>query len=199
MRWAWRLALITVLYNVLEGVVSVLAGRASGSVALVGFGLDSFVESLSGLVMLWRFFPRREAFDHAREMQRERRAVLLVGLSFLALSAYVGYESIHKLVFQEIPRPSVLGIAIAVVSLIAMPLLFYGKKRIALQLGSRSLQADARQTLACMFLSFALLLGLVLNYSVGFWQADPLVGLLIAFFLLREGVEAIRQRQLCQC
>jgi divalent metal cation (Fe/Co/Zn/Cd) transporter len=188
----------TVGYNILEGIVSIAAGLAAGSIALVGFGLDSFVESLSGLIMVWRFTGSggRSAEDEAR---RERRAAKWVGWTFFVLGAYVAVESIHKLWAGERPEPSVLGIAIAIVSLITMPTLWWFKVKTAKAIGSRSFEADAKQTMACTMLSAALLVGLGLNAWAGLWQADPAIGIVIAIFLFREGYETLHQEKLCSC
>ncbi len=191
---ALRLSWFTVVYNVLEGLVSVAAGMLAGSVALVGFGLDSFVESLSGGIMIWRFGGRA---GHAAD--RERRAIRLVGYTFFVLGAYVLYESAEKLLRGERPEVTALGIAIPVVSLLVMPVLYLAKRRTAERLGSRSLAADSRQTLACMGMSVAVLAGLVLNRFLGLWQADPVIGLLIAGLLFREGRATIREGKLCCC
>lgn len=192
------LSYLTVAYNIFEGVISILAGYLAGSIALVGFGLDSFVESLSGGIMIWRFRQHPDLTPEEEE-RREKLAIKLVGWTFFILAAYVLYESLKKLVFQEAPAPSLLGIIIALVSLILMPLLFYVKLRIGTDLGSASLKADAKQTLACTFLSLALLVGLGLNYLAGFWQADPIIGLLIVAVLVREGYETLKEEKLCSC
>ena len=191
---ALRLSYFTVAYNVLEGLVSVVAGFLAGSVALVGFGLDSFVESLSGGIMIWRFGSRS---GHAAE--RERRATRLVGYTFLVLGAYVLWEAAEKLLRGERPEATAVGVAITVVSLLVMPALYVAKRRTAERLGSRSLAADSRQTLACMGMSVAVLAGLALNGLFGLWQADPVIGLLIAGLLFREGRETIREGKLCCC
>ena len=195
---ALLLSYLTVGYNILEGVISILAGYLAGSIALVGFGLDSFVESLSGGIMIWRF-RRHPDLTPEEEERREKLAVKLVGWTFFVLAAYVLYESLEKLIFQEAPAPSLLGIIIALVSLILMPLLFYLKHRTGTDIGSASLRADAKQTLACALLSLALLVGLGLNYLYGFWQADPIIGLLIVAVLAREGYEALKEEKLCSC
>ncbi|HEX2204291.1 MAG TPA: cation transporter [Longimicrobium sp.] len=200
-RWsrrALRLSYFTVGYNVIEGVASVAVGAAAGSVALVGFGMDSFVESLSGGVMIWRFRAGGDACDAETE-RKERRALKLVGYTFFALGAYVLVEALRKLATGERPETSAAGIAIAVVSLIVMPLLFVAKKRTAERLGSRSLKADAKQTLACMGMSAGVLAGLVLNHALGFWQADPAVAIAIAVLLFKEGREAIVEGKVCGC
>jgi cation diffusion facilitator family transporter len=195
---ALRLSYLTVGYNILEGALSIFAGSLAGSIALVGFGLDSFVESLSGGIMIWRF-RRHENLTPEEEERREKLAVKLVGWTFFGLAAYVLYESLEKLIFQEAPAPSLLGIFIAVVSLILMPLLFFLKLRVSFDTGSMSLKADAKQNLACAFLSLALLVGLGLNYVAGLWQADPVIGLIIAAVLGREGYETLKEEKLCSC
>ena len=182
------LTYITVGYNILEGVVSMIAGYLAGSIALSGFGLDSFVESLSGMVMLWRLRNLTDSPDDDEE-RREEKAVRLIGYTFFILGAYVFYESVNKLYFREKPESSLFGIIIAIVSLITMPVLFHQKYRTAHELNSRSLMADSKETLACIMLSASLLIGLGLNYLFGIWWADPVTGLVIVFFLIREGSE----------
>lgn len=194
-RRALHLSLFTVGYNVAEGLASVLAGGAAGSVALVGFGLDSFVESLSGGIMIWRF---RGPGGRQAE-RRERRAVRGVGWTFFILGAWVLFSAARKLWLGERPEASVAGIIITLLSLVVMPLLYAAKRRTARRLGSRSLAADARQTLACMGMSAGVLLGLVLNAAAGVWQADGVVGIVIALLLFREGREALQQGKLCAC
>ncbi|MFC1905092.1 cation diffusion facilitator family transporter, partial [Chloroflexota bacterium] len=146
---------------------------------------------LSGGVMIWRF-KKQGKISEEEEEQVERKATNLVGYTFFVLAVYILYESINKLVYRETPDPSLFGIIIAIVSLIAMPILFYQKYKTGKALNSRSLVADSKETLACLFLSFALLIGLGTNYLLGLWQVDPIVGLLIVIFLVREGYEALR-------
>lgn len=195
---ALALSYITVGYNLVEGIVSTIAGGVANSIALIGFGLDSFVESLSGFIMIWRF---RKSIKLSKESEEkiERKATKLVAYTFFILSAYILYESLKKLFLQEIPDPSLIGIIIAIVSLIVMPILFFKKYNTGKKLNSKSLMADSKQTLACMFLSFALLSGLSANYFFGFWQSDPIVGLLIVSFLIREGSKTIKESKLCSC
>jgi cation diffusion facilitator family transporter len=195
---AFRLSLFTVGYNLLEGLAALAAGAWTGSIALVGFGADSFMESLSGGIMIWRFAPRRGGTPETEE-RAERTAVHIVGWTFVLLAAYVLYESIEKLTVGRPPAPSLVGILIAVASLLVMPVLYILKRRTAARLGSSSLLADSKQTLACMILSAALLLGVGLNYLLGFWQADPIVGLGTAAYLAREGWETLREKHLCAC
>ena len=196
-RHALRLSQFTVAYNVLEGIVSIVFAVLAGSSALLGFGVDSFVESLSGAVMIWRFTASGLS---AQQIEwREQTAARLVGTAVLILVVYIGYESTTQLWFQEMPDASPAGIAIAIASLLVMPTLFVLKRRAAMVIGSRSLLADAGQTLGCMLLSLALLVGLGLNYSLDWWQADPIAGLVIALFLAREAYLALTQRELCGC
>ena len=196
---ALLLSYFTVVYNVLEGLVSILAGLlAGGSIALIGFGLDSFVESLSGSVMIWRF-RKHGKISEEEEERIERRATTFVAYTFFILGAYVLYESVKKLYFHEASEPSLLGIIIAVVSIIVMPVLFYVKYQTGKSIGSRSLVADAKETLACVFLSVALLIGLGFNYLHGIWQADPIVGLIIVIFLIKEGYSTLTEEELCGC
>ena len=195
---ALSLSYFTVGYDIIEGIVSILAGLLAGSIALIGFGLDSFVESLSGGVMIWRF-GKHEEMSEEEEERIEAKAVRLIAYTFFILGAYVLYESVKKLYLQEMPDPSLLGIIIAIVSIIVMPVLFYIKYQTGKTINSRSLVADSKQTLVCCILSVALLIGLGLNYLYGFWQADPIVGLVTVIFLIREGYIALREEKLCSC
>lgn len=189
-RKALTLSYFTVGYNILEGVASVIAGAFAGSIALVGFGLDSFVESLSGIIMIWRF-RKHGIVSLEEEEEIEHRALKLVGYTFFILTAYILYESVTKLYYVEIPDTSLVGIIIAVLSIIIMPILYIKKVQVGKTIGSKSLLSDAKETLACTFLSFALLLGLGLNYLWGLWQADPIVGIIVALYLVKEGREIV--------
>jgi len=188
----WRTALhleyFTVIYNIFEAAASIFSGMAAGSIALVGFGLDSIVESLSGLILIWRL-GRHDRVSPDEEERIERTAQRLVALSFFLLGAYVLYESAGRLIAGEIAEPSVIGIIIAVLSIIIMPVLAWQKRKTGTAIGSRALLADAKETIACGYLSVALLAGLLANYLFGFWQADPLAGFVIVIFLFREGYE----------
>lgn len=195
---ALLLSYFTVGYNILEGIVSIFAGLFAGSIALVGFGLDSFVESLSGSVMIWRF-RKHGKISEEEEEKVEKKAIRYVAYTFFILGTYVLYESVKKLYFHEIPEPSLLGIIIAMVSIVVMPILFYMKYQTGKSINSRSLVADSKQTLACVFMSVALLIGLGLNYLYGLWQADPIVGLVIVIFLIREGYNTLKEEKLCSC
>ena len=195
---ALSLSYFTVGYNISEGIVSILAGLLAGSIALIGFGLDSFVESLSGGVMIWRL-KKNGRISKGEEERVEKKAVRFVAYTFFILGAYVLYESIKKLYVHEIPDTSLLGIIIALVSIIVMPILFYLKYQTGKTIGSISLVADSKQTLACVFLSSALLIGLGLNYLYGLWQGDPIVGLVIVIYLAKEGHTTLKEGELCGC
>lgn len=190
-----RLEYLTVGWNLLEAAVSLAAGVAAGSVALVGFGADSLVEVSSGAVLLWRL--RAEAADARRAERVERRALKLVGWSFLALAAYVLYEAVSSLARREEPEASVVGVVLAALSVVVMPLLARAKRRVAAGLSSRALAADSRQTDICAYLSAILLAGLALNALFGWWWADPAAALLMIPIIAREGVEALRGETCC--
>jgi len=196
LRYALHLSYFTVAYNFIEGLLSILAGLLSGSIALVGFGLDSFIESLSGSVMIWRFYESRHFSDEEHE-RREKTAIRLVSYSFFVFGAYVLYESVKKLYLSDASDPSMFGMIIAIVSIIVMPILYHQKQKVGKTVASSSLLADSKQTLACVFLSVALLLGLLLNYVFGIWWADPIVGLFIVIFLFKEGYNTYKEQTLC--
>jgi divalent metal cation (Fe/Co/Zn/Cd) transporter len=181
----------TVGWNVIEGIVAIAAGITAGSIALIGFGLDSYVEVASGLLLVWRL--RKHGFGDEEEEAAEKRAILFVGVTFLLLALYVTYESGKKLLFHEHPDASMVGIILAIVSLIVMPILAFYKKKIATEINSRALRADALETLACSYLSLTLILGLGANALFGWWWADPLAALAMVYFLVREGWEAIQE------
>jgi divalent metal cation (Fe/Co/Zn/Cd) transporter len=184
---AERLEVASLGYNLVEMVVGLSAGIAAGSTALIGFGLDSVVESASAAILLWRL--RAEASTRRTGEDAERRALRLVAIAFFALAAYVGFSSIFDLVRGHEPESSPVGIALAAVSVVVMPLLARAKRRAAIELGSRSLEADSKQTLLCTYLSAFLLLGLGANAALGWWWADPLSALAIAVIAANEGRE----------
>lgn len=184
-RRAQLLAAASVSYNVVEAVIAITAGLVAGSVALVGFGLDSIVEVSSGLVILWQF-------RHRLPESRERVALRLMAVSFFALAAYVAVESARALASGHAPDPSPVGIALAAASLAVMPFLSWAQRRTGRALGSRAVVADSTQTLLCTYLSAVLLLGLVLNATLGWHWADPIAGLVIAAVAAKEGREAWR-------
>lgn len=186
-----RLELLTVGWNLIEGGIAVLAAIASGSVALLGFGIDSFVESISGSVLIWRLGSEKRGTTDEEAIERiERRAERLVGISFFALAAYVTFDAVTSLINQERPDVSVVGIVLASVSIVVMLWLASAKRRTAADLGSRALAADAEQTQACWYLSIVVLAGIGLNGLFGWWWADPGAALGVAVILVREGWEA---------
>lgn len=189
-RRAQLLAGASVTYNLIEAVVAITAGIVAGSVALVGFGLDSVVEVSSGLIILWQF-------RHRLPESRERQALRLIGVSFFALAAYVSFESVRALLGSAVPESSPVGIGLAIASLIVMPFLSFAQRRTGRALGSGSVVADGTQTLLCTYLSAVLLLGLVLNATLGWSWADPLAGLVIAAVAAKEGLEAWRGDACC--
>src|SRR6266576_1491552 len=171
-----RLEYFTIAWNTLEGLVAVIAGAFAGSISLVGFGIDSFIEVISGAALLWRMSV--DADVHRRE-RNERLSLRIVGVCFLALAVYILYESVSDLVARSAPQHSLPGIVLACVSLVAMPLLSRAKKKVGAELDSRAMKADARQTDFCVYLSAILLAGLVLNTALGWWWADPVSALVI--------------------
>ena len=182
----------TVGWNVIEGIIAIAAGVMAGSIALVGFGLDSYIEVASGLVLIWRL--RKHGFTNDEEEEAaEKKAIFFVGVTFLLLAVYVTYQSGKKLLLQEHPDESLIGIILAIVSLIVMPLLALYKKRIATEINSRALRADALETLACSYLSLTLVLGLGANALFGWWWADPVAALAMVYFLIKEGWEAVTE------
>jgi cation diffusion facilitator family transporter len=178
----------TVGYNIVEAVVSIVFGHIANSIALIGFGLDSVVESLSGMVLIWRL-RQHGKISEEKEEEIEKKATRFVAVTFFILGLYVLFESSKKLIANEIPDPSVVGMIIAVISLIVMPVLAWQKLHVGKKIKSQALIADSKETMACFFLSVALLSGLGSHYFFGFWQADPIVGLIIVAFLFREGRE----------
>jgi divalent metal cation (Fe/Co/Zn/Cd) transporter len=189
-RRAQMLAGASVTYNVLEAVIAIAAGVAAGSVALIGFGLDSVVEVSSGLIILWQF-------RHRLPESRERQALRLMAFSFFALAAYIAFESVRALFFGGEPEASPVGIGLAAASMVIMPFLSWAQRRTGRALGSNAVVADSTQTLLCTYLSAVLLAGLVLNATLGWGWADPIAGLVIAAVAVREGIEAWRGEGCC--
>ena len=184
----------TVFYNSLEALIALIAGFLAGSIALVGFGFDSVIEVTSGSALLWRL--KADVNEPTRE-RIEKTTLRIVGVSFLALAIYVGYEAITSLVKKVPPSESLPGIILAAVSLVVMPLLARAKRRVAGRIRSAALTADAKQTDFCAYLSAILLCGLVLNALLGWWWADPAAAVVMVPIIAREGVEAIRGRTCC--
>jgi len=190
-----RLERFTLGWNLAEALVAIAAGLLAGSTALLGFGLDSLIESFSGAALLWRLHQEQDA---QRSEQAERRALHLVGYSLFALAAYVLAEALHTLIARARPEHSLPGIILAAVSLLVMPLLASAKRRVAAALSSDALRADSRQTDLCAWLSAVLLTGLLLNWLLGWWWADPVAALAMTPIIVREGLSAVRNRG-CGC
>jgi divalent metal cation (Fe/Co/Zn/Cd) transporter len=184
-----RLEYFTIAWNGLEGLVAVVAGAIAGSISLVGFGIDSFIEVTSGSVLLWRMSVDVEV---QRREVNERRALRIVGVSFLLLAAYIAYESAMDLWSKRAPEHSIAGIVLACVSLVVMPLLSKAKRKVGRALGSAAMHADAKQTEFCTYLSAILLAGLLLNASFGLWWADPLAALVMVPIIAKEGIEGLQ-------
>jgi divalent metal cation (Fe/Co/Zn/Cd) transporter len=189
-----RLEYFTILWNSLEGLIAVIAGVFAGSISLVGFGVDSFIEVTSGSAVLWRL--SMDADTHRRE-HIERRTLRIVGACFLALAAYVSFEAIRDLVGREAAAHSWPGILLACVSLVVMPLLSRAKQRVGAAMHSRAMQADARQTAFCTYLSGILLGGLLLNMLLGWWWADPVAALVMVPIIVKEGAAGLRGDPCC--
>ncbi len=187
---------LTVGWNALEGLIAVASGAVAGSVALIGFGIDSFIETSSGAILLWRLRSER---DGGNVEVVERLALKLVGVSFVLLAIYVGGDAIKSLLQREKPEHSAAGIAIAVLSLIVMPWLAQQKRKAAGSLNSRALQADSRQASLCAYLSAILLVGLALNAALGWWWADPVAALAMVPIIAREGWHALKGKTCCEC
>ncbi|HZQ69111.1 MAG TPA: cation transporter [Terriglobales bacterium] len=191
-----QLEYLTVGWNLVEGLVSVIAGAIAGSVALVGFGVDSWIETSSGAILLWRLHSERTG-GHAEAL--ERKALRLVGFSFVLLAGYVAWDAVVSLLKREAPERSIAGVTIAVLSLIVMPLLARAKRRAARALSSAALQADSRQTSLCAYLSAILLSGLLLNSLAGWWWADPVAALVMVPIIGKEGFDALRGKACADC
>src|SRR5258706_10644047 len=165
-----RLEYFTIAWNTVEGIVAIIAGTMAGSISLMGFGIDSFIEVLSGSALLWRMTVDADVKQRRRN---EKRALRIVGLCFLALAAYIAYESANDLVRRHAPEHSVLGIVLACASLVVMPLLSRAKHKVGAHLGSGAMHADAQQTQFCAYLSAVLLVGLIMNWAFSLWWTDP--------------------------
>ena len=186
-----RLEWFTVAWNVVEGVVAIGAGLLTGSVSLIGFGADSFIEVISAVALLWRL---RKAGPNASAEARgeaERRALYLVAATFFLLSAYIAYEAVGALLSGQGPEDSTVGLVLSVISLLVMPALAYGKQRTGREMGSEALKADAAETWVCSYLSLALLVGVGLNAAFGWWWADPVGALAMLPVILWQGFETL--------
>ena len=188
-----RLEFLTIAWNLLEAFVSVGAGIVAGSVSLVGFGIDSLIECASAFVLLWRLK------DGDKGDAREKSALKFVGVSFLLLAAYIAFGALKSLIYYETSEVSYVGIAIAALSLIVMPLLARSKRRVAAGINSRAMKADSRQTDICAYLSAILLVGLGLNALFGWWWADSVAALIMTPIIVKEGFEALRGETCDDC
>jgi divalent metal cation (Fe/Co/Zn/Cd) transporter len=188
------LSWVTLAYNSLEGLIAIGAGAMAGSIALVGFGFDSLIEVTASVAALWRLGAD---VDPAERERAERLTLRIVGVLFIALGVYVGVDAARTLVSREAPDESTVGIVLASVSLVVMPMLARAKRNVAISLGSRALRSEAQQTQLCTYLSAILLGGLVLNAVFGMWWADPLAALIMVPIIGKEGVEALRGHDTC--
>jgi divalent metal cation (Fe/Co/Zn/Cd) transporter len=186
-----HLEYFTIAWNSLEGLVAVSAGAFAGSISLVGFGIDSFIEVSSGIVLLWRMSVDADVRHRERN---EKLSLRIVGVCFVALAVYVGYEAVSDLANRKSPAHSLSGIVLAGVSLVVMPFLSQEKKKVGHELGSAAMNADAKQTDFCVYLSAILLAGLLFNAVLGWWWADPAAALIMVPLVAKEGVEAMRAR-----
>jgi divalent metal cation (Fe/Co/Zn/Cd) transporter len=189
-----RLEYFTIAWNSFEGLVAIVAGWIAGSISLVGFGFDSFIEVTSGATLLWRMSVDEDVQKRAHS---ERLSLRIVGMCFMALAIYVAYEATNDLIAHKAPQHSLPGIVLAGISLIVMPILSRAKKQVASQLGSPAMEADAKQTDFCVYLSAILLAGLVFNAAFGWWWADPVAGLVMTPIIAKEGVAGIRGKSCC--
>jgi divalent metal cation (Fe/Co/Zn/Cd) transporter len=184
----------TIGYNSLEGLIAVVAGLIAGSIALVGFGFDSLIEVISGAVLLWRLHAD---VDEARRERIEAISLRIVGVCFVVLAIYVTYDSIKSLIRREAPEESLVGLVLAAVSLVIMPLLVRAKRKVARSIKSNALMADSKQTELCTYLSAILLGGLILNAWFGWWWADPVAAIVMVPIIAKEGIEALRGETCC--
>ncbi|MBI3327066.1 MAG: cation transporter [Nitrospinae bacterium] len=186
------LVVATMAYNAVEGGVALWAGARADSIALLGFGLDSFIECTAAAVLLWRLAAERRGADPETIETSERKVHRFVGGTFLVLAFYVLVQGSWTLWHRDPPEESIIGILLAAVSLVVMPLVSWGKLHAAKAINSAALRSEAKETLACSYLSFTLLLGLVANAVAGWWWADPLAALLMTPWLVKEGMEGLR-------
>jgi divalent metal cation (Fe/Co/Zn/Cd) transporter len=184
-------------YNGFEAVVALWSGIAAESSVLVGFGLDSIIEFAAAGVLLWRFSAEARGADDEVIDAREHLVHRFVGGTFMVLAVYVSAEAIATLYTRSAPEESLIGIALAVLSLLLMPAVAWGKLRAAREVGSAALRAEAKETLACSYLSLTLLLGLAANAAAGLWWADPVAALAMVPWLIKEGREALRGDGCC--
>jgi divalent metal cation (Fe/Co/Zn/Cd) transporter len=191
-----KLECFTIAWNAIEGLLGVAMGVAAGSISLVGFGLDSFIEVTSGSVLLWRMSV--DADVRRRELN-EKRALRIVGICFLLLAVYVLYESVANLLSKRVPERSGGGIVLACVALVVMPLLSRAKRNVGRAIGSAAMRADSKQTEFCAYLSAILLAGLLLNALLGWWWADPVAAIIMVPIIANEGVDGLQGKACDDC
>ena len=189
-----RVSYFTIAWNSLEGLIAIIAGTVASSISLVGFGIDSFIEVVSGTTLLWRMTVDDDVQSRERN---ERLSLRIVGICFFFLAVYVAYESCADLIAKKAPGHSISGIILACISLIVMPILSRAKKKVGYALGSAAMNADARQTDFCVYLSAILLSGLLLNAVLGWWWADPAAALIMVPIIAKEGLDGIMEKGCC--
>jgi len=191
-----RLEYFTIAWNTLEGLLSLIAGALARSIALIGFGIDSFIEVTSAGALLWRM-----SVDHNAEARKrnERLTLRIIGTCFIGLAAYIILDSSKTVLARKAPEHSIFGVGIAVASLVVMPLLARAKRRVASGLNSAAMQADSRQTDFCAYLSAILLGGLAANWLFGWWWSDPVAALIMVPIIAKEGIEGLRGRAREDC
>jgi len=193
---------VTIIWMVIEASVALIVGVATRSVSLQGFGADSIIELIAGGILLWRLLVEQRGGSLERIEQAERRASWVTAISLFALAVYIVADSAFAFITKTQPEASWWGVGLAVAAAIIMPLLWQGKLRVAKRIGSAALKADAACSVTCAYMSLALLVGLLLNRLFGWWWADPLAALVIVYFLLQEGREALheaRTGETCTC
>lgn len=189
-----RLEYFTVAWNTVEGLIGVGAGLLAGSISLVGFGIDSFIEVTSGATLLWRMSVDE---DVEKRERNDKLSLRVVGACFIALAAYIAYVAISDLAKKTAAEHSILGIVLACVSLVVMPTVSRAKKSVGNALSSAAMNADARQTNFCVYLSAILLIGLLLNAALGWWWADPVAALVMIPIIAKEGLDGVRAKHCC--
>lgn len=200
-KYSYRLAIslltLTILYNLLEGLIAVWQGYLANSISLVGFGLDSLIEISASTVVLWHIIRAKAGISECQLEGQEQFTRRFVGFTFLALALYVGTQAIFDLWTHKVPEESTVGIVIAILSLIIMPFLAEKKAQVAKSLNSQALALEAKETVCCAYLSLILLVGLGANALLGWWWADPVAGLVMVPWLIKEGFEGIKGQACC--
>lgn len=184
---------LTTLWNIVEAIIAIGSGAVAGSTALVAFGVDSLIEVSSALAVLWRLLRAGPDASEEESEHFDKRAHLLVGITFYLLAGWVVIDASLSLLRREVPEESLVGIVLAITSLVVMPLLAYAKQRTGREMGSRALEADAMETWLCAYLSATLLVGLLLSARIGWWWADPVAGLAMVPFMIWQGRGAIQE------